>query len=135
MHRFILQAAPGTIVDHINHNGLDNRRENLRIVDVVTSNRHRRKVGKATSDYKGVQWWPATKKWKALIRINGVQTYITTLADERKAAQAYDLFAVRFWEKGQYVLNFPELEARYMTATQGNPTVKELQKVARKGGY
>lgn len=138
MHRFLMDAAPNDIVDHINHNGLDNRRSNLRFVDPVTSNRHRRCLSKnQSSSYKGVSWFPATKKWKACIRVTWRKNPLTiaTLAEEKQAARAYDLFCVRYWGRDEYVLNFPELESIYLSAVKNNPDLAAMRRLAKKVGY
>lgn len=68
MHRMILGVIdPYLIVDHINGNGLDNRRSNLRVVDVTTNvqNRQRSKVGnKCPGVYRD------NGKWRAQVTIN-----------------------------------------------------------------
>ncbi len=44
MHRLVMAAPPGMDVDHINHNPVDNRRENLRVVDRATNVLNRKPV-------------------------------------------------------------------------------------------
>ena len=107
MHRVILSAKKGQIVDHINHNGLDNRRVNLRIVDASESARNRRVknkygyvgVGKAR-DRNG-----EPKYWIARITISkGNRIYLGTYPTAIKAARAYDK-AVDKYHKGIGVKN------------------------------
>ena len=77
-------------VNHINENGLDNRRENLM---VVTRSQHKmlvRKRKKYTSRYKGVSWAKRDKKWKVQITINWKQIYLGLFNSELEAAKAYD---------------------------------------------
>ena len=54
MHRMIVGAKPGQIVDHINHNTLDNRRTNLRACTYQQNNMNARKRQGTSSKYKGV---------------------------------------------------------------------------------
>jgi hypothetical protein len=68
LHRFILNAKKGEIVDHINMNPLDNRRENLRIVTKSQNMQNRKKQSNNTSGHKGVSWSKKDKKWRATIR-------------------------------------------------------------------
>lgn len=94
MHRVIMNRIVGRtlnkfeLVDHINHDPLDNRRENLRIV----SNRQNQqnKKNKGTSKYPGVSWQKQTNKWVAHIRLNGKSKYLGSFIDEREAAKSYE---------------------------------------------
>src|SRR3989304_7890749 len=65
MHRLILQPPKGMVVDHINGDALDNRRENLRIATRQQNQANSNKRKKKTSAYKGVSWCIPRKKWKA----------------------------------------------------------------------
>jgi hypothetical protein len=56
MHRLVMNAPNGTQVDHINGNGLDNRRKNLRFCTTKQNLRNRGKNSRNTSGYKGVSW-------------------------------------------------------------------------------
>ena len=68
MHRLITKAQPGQIVDHINGNGLDNRKENLRFCTNQQNVWNSRKPNKQTSSqYKGVNWDRGRRKWRATI--------------------------------------------------------------------
>ena len=59
MNREILNAPPGLLVDHRNHDTLDNRRENLRLATYVENGRNRRKLSRRnkSSKYKGVTFY------------------------------------------------------------------------------
>lgn len=108
MHRFILGISdPKVHVDHVNHDGLDNRRSNLRIV--VGSQNHmnqRPQVGR-TSMYKGVYWDKGREKWRSRINANGQRTHLGYFDDEREAAEVYDGAALMLF--GSYAcLNFPD---------------------------
>jgi hypothetical protein len=109
LHRFILCAAPGTIIDHKNGNGLDCTRENLRFV-TSSQNQHNsgRRVytGKRSSRFKGVHWHAETKKWVAQIMAARKYHYLGLFADEEDAARAYDAAATEL--HGNFArLNFP----------------------------
>lgn len=98
MHRRIVRAPDGLVVDHINGNGLDNRRSNLRICTRAENNRniHRhlsRKRAKVVSRFKGVYWDERSKKWTAQIRVNRRQIWLGMFEDEIQAALAYDAAA------------------------------------------
>lgn len=106
MHRQILDEPAGLCVDHINHNGLDNRRANLRIVTLEQNNWNSRKCrGNFSSQYKGVSWSNRCGKWLAKIVYKGKSIYIGYFDDEVSAARAYDAKAKEMF--GEYAeLNF-----------------------------
>ena len=64
MHRQIMKCPKDMVVDHINHNGLDNRRTNLRAVTAQQNSWNAKKQrGKFSSRYKGVSFDNKRKKW------------------------------------------------------------------------
>lgn len=90
MHRF-LTGGKFKQVDHINGDGLDNRRSNLREVTAIQNQQNRRKQRrKASSRYKGVCFVNKHQSWEARIYINTKQTYIGKFNNEEDAARAYD---------------------------------------------
>jgi len=90
LHRLVMGATPGQMVDHINGNGLDNRRQNLRFVTSAQNNRNRRvKVG-STSRFKGVSHRRDRGTWRAMITVDGRQISLGCFSDEVEAAFAYD---------------------------------------------
>lgn len=89
MHREIL-GFPSGIVDHINGDRLDNRRENLRVTD-AKGNAWNRGKQISSSQYKGVR--PRYGKWLAQIQANGRKVHIGMFETEQEAALAYDSFA------------------------------------------
>jgi len=107
MHRQIINPPHPLVVDHINHNGLDNRRANLRPATKSQNciNKPYIKQKGAHSKYHGVTWQKSIKKWQAQIRINGIQTIIGYFNDEIEAAKAYDEAAKKY-HKEFAVLNF-----------------------------
>jgi hypothetical protein len=110
MHRRILGAQPGQDVDHINHNGLDNRRENLRLCTRSQNNANMKKHGSTSSKFKGVVWRKARTKWIAQIihreDHKRRHTYLGSFKNEEDAARAYDRAAKELF--GEFaLLNFP----------------------------
>jgi hypothetical protein len=90
LHRFLLKPKPGVRVDHKNHDGLDNRRSNLRFATAAESARNTRSREGSSSKYKGVTWDKNRKKWNACIKL-GPTTYMLGRFDsETKAALAYN---------------------------------------------
>jgi hypothetical protein len=90
MHRVIVNAIEGQIVDHINGDGLDNSRSNLRVVTHSQSmmNRVWSRDG-MTSRFQGVTWDKCCKKWRAQIFCNGKRIYLGVHAEEDAAYAAY----------------------------------------------
>ncbi len=107
MHRQIMKLPPDLCVDHINHNGLDNRRANLRAASQAQNNVNRRKqTGTYSSKYKGVIFSKRDRKWQAYIMQKGKHYFLGSFEDEEAAARAYDQKAKELF--GQYAcLNFP----------------------------
>ena len=100
MHRLIMQAPEGMVVDHINGNGLDNRRCNLRICTQYENALNSRPRADAKSRFKGV--YPHHNKWKA--RVGG--RYLGLFDDEVEAAKARDRKARELYGEHAW-LNFP----------------------------
>jgi hypothetical protein len=95
MHRFLLGAKPGEMVDHINANGLDNRRSNLRLATQTNNQANRRKfVGK--SKFKGVSWTTNKGLWRAAIFRQGRTHLLGYFTCEIEAAKAYNEASLRF---------------------------------------
>lgn len=92
IHKHILKDVP--MIDHINGNGLDNRRENLRAASQSQNNMNARKRrGKSSSQHKGVRWRPDKGKWHAYIVFDGKQRNLGLYNDEIEAAEAYNAAA------------------------------------------
>lgn len=107
LHRFILNAPPGTQVDHVNHNGLDNRRCNIRLAS-ASQNAANRRPQSGSSRFKGVtRSGSKLPLWRVYITANRKRLYLGTFADEIEAAKAYDAKAKELY--GEFaLLNFPE---------------------------
>jgi hypothetical protein len=87
LHRFLMDFPDGFMIDHINHNTLDNRFCNLRTADrYLNGENHKRKT---SSKYAGVTWYEPTKKWMAYIRIDGRLHYLGLFKSEEDAHKAH----------------------------------------------
>jgi hypothetical protein len=95
MHRVVVNAEHGEMVDHANGDPLDNRRCNLRRCTPSQNNANSKKRKHALSNYKGVSWCAPAAKWAARICVNGISVYLGLFASEQEAAMAYDVAAQR----------------------------------------
>lgn len=104
MHAVVAGTPKGMYTDHIDHNGLHNYPDNLRVA-TPSQNQMNKGIGKNnTSGFKGVS--QHRRKWQAQIQIDGRLEYLGTFPSPALAAVAYDEAATRLF--GEYaVLNFP----------------------------
>jgi len=113
MHILLLQPETGAVIDHINHNKLDNRRENLRIVTVANNAKNKAKRKNVTSKYYGVSYAKADKKFIASFKNEGKDIYIGSFNNEIDAADAFDMYIVH--KNIEYkTLNFPDKKTEYL---------------------
>ena len=98
MHNLIMCPPEGLYVDHINGNGLDNRRSNLRIVTKQQNTFNSAHKG-GTSKYKGVCLEKESGMWKAYITKDGKKKSIGRFALEDDAARAYDKEAISLFRE------------------------------------
>jgi len=105
MHREIMHAPKGMVVDHIDGNGLNNCKSNLRICTQGQNICNSRPRGK-TSVFKGVSYDKERGKYKAFVWENGATAMIGRYDDAAEAAKARDYRAVQLHGEFAY-LNFP----------------------------
>ena len=105
MHRVIIDAKKGEIVDHINRNKLDNRLENLRIVSNTQNCANSSARKNSRSKYKGVYLRNDGKKtiYRAMIKIDGINYNLLQSEDEKKCAAAYNNIAREWFGKFAYI--------------------------------
>ncbi len=106
MHREIMTPPPDLLIDHINHNGLDNRRANLRFATVRQNNWNNRRKKAKGSRFRGVTRDKRTGRWQAFIYHNDKSIHLGYFDTDVAAATAYDAEAKRL--RGNFaVLNLP----------------------------
>jgi hypothetical protein len=109
MHRIILRAKLGQTVTHINGDGLDNRKQNLKFCSMSQAKSMQKgKMSNNRSGYRGVSDnGPAyKKKWRAELNYNGKRYRLGNFYDKEEAARAYDKKAYELMGEAAY-LNFP----------------------------
>ena len=107
MHRVIMNAPPGMVVDHIDHDGLNNVRRKLRVCTPQQNARNQRPQQGGSSQYIGVCWLRQEQKWWARIQDNGRQRSLGLFDSEREAAKVRDAAAIA--QHGEFAsLNFPQ---------------------------
>jgi hypothetical protein len=91
MHRIVMNCnnLDGSVIDHINTNKLDNRKQNLRFTTDSFNIRNRAKRTNCSSKYTGVYWRKDRGKWGAYITIKGVRKSLGCYDSEEEAAKAY----------------------------------------------
>lgn len=106
LHRFILGPQPQEKVDHRNHDGLDNRRCNIRVCTQAQNLRNKRgDPGK--SGFRGVHYHRRDNLWHARISVGNKNVGLGYYKDKLDAARAYDRAALKL--SGEFaILNFPE---------------------------
>jgi hypothetical protein len=105
------------LVDHINGNGLDNRRSNLRPATKAENNRNKRRYRNSTSGFKGVSQ-RGNGRWRAYIYVNGRRVGLGDHATAEAAARAYDAAAPV--HHGEFArLNMPRLAATLAAGMPG----------------
>lgn len=94
MHRVIMGAPAGMTVDHRDGNGLNNRRENLRLATHAENAHNQRKRRDNSSGFKGVSWHKDCKRWQAYIAVNGKRKYLGLFGNPADASEAYSRASV-----------------------------------------
>lgn len=88
LHRFIMNCPDDLVVDHINHNKLDNRVCNLRVCTQQQNNMNARKGCNNTSGVRGVSFHKTNNKWKANIQVNGKRMHLGYFKTKDEAIEA-----------------------------------------------
>lgn len=94
LSRFITGCVKGdgAVVDHLNHNTLDNRKRNLKITDRAGNTRNRLAVKGSTSCYRGVSWDEQKGLWRARAQFEGKHFHLGRFENEKDASNAVEDF-------------------------------------------
>jgi hypothetical protein len=115
MHRYLINAQKGEIVDHIDRNPLNNSKSNLRIVTSQQNAQNRSKINNSSSIYKGVKYY--NSKYKSFIIFNGIQKTFGTFKSEIAAAYAYNKEVIKiseYFPLNKFDLTIEQLEEIYI---------------------
>lgn len=95
LHREVMERVLGRKlkrsehIDHIDGNGLNNQRDNLRLATPSQNAMNRPKQNNNTSGYKGVSWSKKSGKWIAKIKVNGKSIYLGSFDSIEDAYEFY----------------------------------------------
>lgn len=89
MHRIVLGTPAGKFTDHINGNGLDNRRANLRLATISQNKANSGPYRNNKNGYRGVTW-ASKNRWRAKINVNNRRIDLGCFKTREEAARAYD---------------------------------------------
>lgn len=129
MHRQIIGAPKGAIVDHINRTPLDNRRENLRLA-THSQNCANSSIVRGLSRYKGVTYYRRDNKWRAELMVNRVHYTLGLYECEEDAAIARDIKALELLGEFAY-LNHEELRPLYAQSLVTTRLHRSMPTIAR----
>lgn len=94
MHKVILGIREGFVIDHIDGNGLNNIKSNLRHCTIAENCRNRRSHTGTSSSFKGVSWNKKNLKYIAYICVDYKQIYLGSFNNEVAAAKAHNRAAL-----------------------------------------
>lgn len=106
MHRLILNAPDSLVVDHIDHNGLNNRRSNIRICTQSQNCMNKKGQSNSTTGYRGVSFHKRKNKFQATIMVNRKQMYLGSFNTALEASGAYQAAAKKLF--GEFYYDTPE---------------------------
>lgn len=98
LHRAIMNAPEGTVVDHIDRDTLNNTKRNLRITTHTVNSRNTVELSSHnTSGYRGVNWHKSHKKWRACIHVNNKSIHLGYYDNLEDAIFARKQAEVEYW--------------------------------------
>jgi hypothetical protein len=89
LHRAVMGNPEGLVVDHIDCDGLNNRRGNLRLATTAQNQHNSRAHKDNSSGFKGVYWCNSNQKWGASIQVNRKRRYLGSFVTPEEAHAAY----------------------------------------------
>lgn len=120
-HIIIGRPAEGYVIDHLDHNGLNNRKDNLDPRTYSQNAQNKAKKIGCRSEYIGVDLIKDTGKWRARITVNSVRHQLGCFDDEEKAGTCYDVYAIWFFGKNAQTNNLLDPLSIPFILKQGPP--------------
>ena len=112
MHKIVMGSKAGYIVDHIDRNGLNNQKSNLRFSTASHNAMNSRKHPNCSSKFKGVYWCPSHGTWMSYIVANKKKHYVGSFKSELEAARAWNNAAKKFHGQFAYLNTLPDKEEK-----------------------
>ena len=100
LHRLIMDCPDDMVVDHINHNSLDNRKFNLRVCTLQQNNKNQKKKSNNKSGVIGISWDKSRRKWCAQIMYNRKHIHLGRFKTKEEAIQARKQAEIEYF--GEY---------------------------------
>lgn len=91
MHRWLMCAPEGMVVDHLNHDTLDNRKSNLKVT-TQSCNMFNLDPRKLQGRVPGVKWYETRQKWRAVVKVNGKEKHLGYYKEKVDAVIAVETF-------------------------------------------
>jgi hypothetical protein len=98
LHRLLIKAKKGEVVDHINGDIHDNRKSNLRICTQQQNAINKKRQKNNTSGYVGVSWSKILNKWEAYICPNYKKINLGFFENKSEAALKYNEAARKYYK-------------------------------------
>ena len=99
LHKFIMNPKKGEFIDHINRNGTDNRKENLRICTKQQNAFNHKRFKTNKSGYTGVTWNKDKQKWIAQLTFNGQNKVLGSSINKEEAIKKRLLGELKYFGK------------------------------------
>ena len=96
MHRVVVKTTKGMDTDHIDGDGLNNQRDNLRVCTHSQNIMNRGIQKNSTSGFKGITWNKLGRKWQSQIKVNGKYIYLGIFISKLEAYKAYCKACVKY---------------------------------------
>lgn len=117
MHRLIMNTPSGMDTDHIDMNGLNNQKSNLRVCTRSQNMYNTNKNTNTSSKYRGV-YLLGPNRWQVKISVNHKSIYLGMYKTEIEAAIKYDEAAIK--NRGEFArLNFPDMRSEILKRLKG----------------